>query len=567
MTTNKRNQSLLQLALLIGIAIFINILGNVFHKQIDLTEEGRFTLTNSTVRLLENVDDNIDITILLEGEFPAGFKRLQTATKEILDDFRSVSGFIEYSFEDPNEGTTEEISARRKNLAEQGIGPTRLRVKGVDGMEERYIYPFAMVYYKGRTLKVNLLENEVAGKSDEMILNNSVSLLEYKFANAILKLKQSFRSTVIYTTGHGELEPLQIADLRKTLAASYDVGAINMDSVFQLDPKIDVLLIANPQTPFSEKDKFKLDQYIMNGGKVIWMLDVLNVNLDSIARRGIFIPSDRDLNLADLLFKHGIRVSGRMVADMECSKIPLQVGQMGNTPQLDLFPWFFHPIVSPKSNHPIVKGLDRVNLFFPTAIDTSVVVKTDLKKTVLLSSSKNSKEYPNLTRLSFEMLRVDPATIETFTKPEIPVAVLYEGIFPSAYENRVSAAMQENLNQIGASFKTESVPTKMIVISDGEIVKNQVKRETGEYMPAGYNKYENYTFANKDFLINCIEYLMDEQGVIEARGKEVKLRLLDSIRAKKEQTKWQVINIVLPLIFLAIFGFVFFTVRKRRYAR
>jgi gliding-associated putative ABC transporter substrate-binding component GldG len=260
-------------------------------------------------------------------------------------------------------------------------------------------------------------------------------------------------------------------------------------------------------------------------------------------------------------------VSGRMVADMECSKIPLQVGQMGNSPQFDLFPWFFHPIVSPKNNHPIVKGLDRVNLFFPTTIDTSVVVKTDMKKTVLLSSSKNSKEYPNLTRLSFEMMRIDPTKIETFTKSDLPVAVLYEGVFPSAYENRVSKTMLESLKQLDVTYKPISEPTKMIVISDGDIVKNQVKYETGEYMPTGFNKYENYTFANKDFLINCIEYLLDDNGVIEARGKEVKLRLLDAVRAKKEQTKWQMINIVLPLVFLAIFGFIFFTIRKRRYAR
>jgi len=190
-----------------------------------------------------------------------------------------------------------------------------------------------------------------------------------------------------------------------------------------------------------------------------------------------------------------------------------------------------------------------------------------MKKTVLLSSSQHSKEYPNLTRLSFEMMRVDPTRIETFTKSEIPVAVLYEGVFPSAYENRVSKSMQESLNQIDATYKPFSVATKMIVISDGDIIKNQVKWETGEYMPTGYNKYENYTFGNKDFLINCIEYLLDEEGVIEARGKEVKLRLLDSLRAKKERVKWQIINIGLPLIFLAIFGLMFYTIRKRRYAR
>ncbi len=567
MTKNKRNQSLLQLVLFIGIAIFANILGNAFYKKFDLTEEGRFTLTDATVALLEDLDDNVDVTILLDGEFPAGFKRLQTATRELMDDFRSVSGYIEYRFDNPSEGTAEEINARRRALAEQGIGPTRLRVKGVDGTEERFIYPYAIVHYRGRNININLLENEIAGKSDEMILNNSISLLEYKFINIIKKLQLSFRPVVLYTTGHGELQPLQLADLRKSLSTTYDVGEINLDSVYNLDPNIDVLLIAKPQKPFSEKDKFKIDQYIMNGGRVIWMLDVLNVNLDSIAKYGTYIPGDKDLNLADLLFKHGVRISSRMVADMECSRIPLQVGQMGNTPQLELFPWFFHPLVAAKSDHPIVKSLDRINLFFPSAIDTSVIVKTDMKKTVLLSSSQNSKEYPNLTRLSFEMLRIDPMDIETFTQSGIPMAVLYEGVFPSAYENRVSEEMRRTLAQLDAAYKPESVPTKMIVIADGDIVKNQVKWETGEYMPAGFNKYENYTFANKDFLINCIEYLMDDEGLIEARGKEVKLRLLNSLKAKKERTKWQVINIALPLVFLTLFGLIFYLIRNWKYAR
>ena len=308
----------------------------------------------------------------------------------------------------------------------------------------------------------------------------------------------------------------------------------------------------------------------MNGGKVMWMLDMLNVHLDSLAVRGgaPFIASENPAGegIHNLLYKYGVRMRpGNLIFDVESSRIPLQVAQMGNAPQFDLFPWYYHPTVAPRSDHPIVKGLDRVNFFFPTAIDTSVIVPTDLSKTVLLSSSPYSRVKPSTSRLSFDEVSIDPKKLK-FDQPNQPIAVLLEGVFPSAYRNRLSEEMAATLRQIGSEYVAESNPTRMIVISDGDVIKNPINPQSGEYLPLGFNKYENYTYANKPFLINCIEYLLDDKGVFEARSKEVKLRLLDTIKARENRTYWRMLNILLPIVFLALFGIIFNFIRRRRFA-
>ncbi len=563
MTTTK-TQSLIQLALFIGVLFFINILGNAFFTYIDLTEDKRYSLTAPTQDLLDNLDEIVYVKVLLEGEFPAGFKRLQTATKEMLSEFNSQSSFVEYEFENPTTGTADEINGRRKELAKDGIYPTNLRVKDSDETTEKIIYPYAIFYYKGRSIPVNLLENEIAGMPPEIVLNNSVSLLEYKFTNAIQKLQMSKKPAIVFTKGHGELQAAQTQDLEKTLRRFYDTGRLNLDSVALISNEIDVLIVAKPTQPFSDKHKFKLDQYIMNGGKVIWLIDRLNATLDSLVTRMEYIPQERPLNLEDLLYRYGVRIQPNMILDLECTRIPLKSGQLGASAQMDKFNWYYHPIIAPTANHPIVKSLDRVNLFFPSSIDT-VRTKTDIDKTILLQSSQYSRLQFPPTVLNFEILRYDPIP-EKFNKPHQNVAVLLEGTFESDYKNKVTQSMIEGLKQLGHDFKSQSTPTKMIVVSDGDIVKNLITSD-GQAHPLGYNRFERTVFgANKDFLINSIEYLMDKKGVFEARSKEVKLRLLDKVKAKNEKMKWRLINILIPLIFLLLFGFLYNFWRKRKYA-
>lgn len=557
-----RTQSYIQLGLVIGIAIFLNILGNFFYTKIDLTEEKRFTLTKATRQMLAELDDPITVRVLFDGDFPAGVKRLQTGVRELLDDFRSETGYIEYVFEDPYDGPTEEVNKLIEELKKDGMTPVNLRFVDVDGTREVFGYPYAVFYYGGRMLPVDFLENAV-GVHPEENLNNSISLLEYKFASAIDKLKYVKKPNIIFTAGHGELEEPQLLDLINTLGPFYNTGIVNLDSTYYIPAdEIAAVVVAKPRAQFPEKHKFVLDQYLMNGGKLLWLIDPLNVNLDSMRMNAQYVPFDYPLNIEDMLFKYGARVNSNLVLDLQCSRIPQVIDNQGS---IDLFKWFYHPVITPTSSHPIVKGLDNVNLFFPASIDT-VRTKNPIKKTVLLTSSQYSRVQFSPVRLDFEILRYDPIP-EKFNKPNQPVAVLLEGQFSSLYENRVTESLLGTWEELGQTFQPEGVPAKMMVVSDGDIARNLFNPERGTIRPLGFNKYENRLYANKPFLINALEYLIDDSGIIEARGKEVKLRLLNVVKAKSEKTKWQLINIGLPLVFLMIFGFSFNWLRKRRYTR
>ncbi len=563
MFKSKKAQAWFGTGMLALILIFLNILGNAFFFKWDLTEDKRFTITESTRNLLRNLDETVYVRVLLDGEFPAGFKRLQKATREMLDDFRSWSGYIEYEFEDPSAGSVEEINARRKQLEDAGILPVTFRLRTVEGGEEKLIYPYAVFYYKGRSIPVSLLE-EQRGRDQDLVLNNSISLLEYKFANAIMKLKRPTRAIVAFTSGHGELNDLQTKDLRASLRTYYDVGRFTMDSTYAIPSEISLLIVAKPTKPFSEKDKFKIDQYVMNGGKLIFLIDKLAISLDSLAGREGFVPPELDLQLDDLLFKYGARVQPSLVQDLRCSKIPQVIGMQNGKPQIELFKWVYHPVSVPEIDHPVVKGVDGVNFFFANRLDT-IRTKTPVKKTILLATSKYSREQFSPAYVSFQSLHHEPRP-ENFKEPHLPLAVLLEGTFPSLYENRLSESMKEGLQELGMTFKKESVPNRMLVVADGDVAYNFiVDKENGTTMPLGYNRYERNMYANKDFLLNSIEYLMDEAGVMEARGKEVKLRLLDQVRARKERSYWQVFNILLPLAFLLLFGLGYHYLRRRRY--
>lgn len=568
---SKKSQSLIQLVLFAGILLFLNILANAriggkaMYTYFDLTEEKRYTLTEPTENLLEDLDDVVYIRVLLDGEFPAGFKRLQAATQDLLDDFRSVSGYVEYAFEDPGAGTVEQINKRREQLSKEGINPVNLRVKDTEGTAERLIYPYAIVFYRNRSSVVKLLENEVPGVPPEITLNNSVGLLEYKFSNAIQKLQLARKPNLLFTTGHGELTPIQTADLHKSLRDYYEIGRIDLDSVVNIGNEASVLIIAKPTLAFSERDKFKIDQYIMQGGKVIWLMDKVRVDLDSLQGRERYYPNEYDHNLDDLLFRYGIRIQPNLVLDMQSSRIPLATGMVGNAPQFDLFKYPYHLVVTPQSKHPIVKSVGAINMLYPSTIDTNVVVKTNVNKIPLLESSRNTRVQLIPVEMDFEFLRYDLDPAKFNKEPQV-VAMLLEGTFPSLYENRVTESMISGLNELGIAFKGESEPTKMLVVSDGDITRNRVGNDGTSFSPLGYNEFERYLFANKDFMVNAIEYMLDDNGVIEARGKEVKLRLLDTVKAKEASVFWQLLNIGMPILFLIIFGLAYNWLRRRRYA-
>lgn len=553
-------QSIAKVLIFIGIIFMLNIIGNFVFGTIDLTEEKRFTLTDPTKKVLKELDNVVYVKVLLDGELPAGIKRLQKATQEMLDDFRTHSGYVEYTFENPLEGTVEKVNENKEFLAKQFILPNNLIVKGKEDKREMLFYTYAIISYKGQSLPLNLVDQK-GGNLSEFVINNSISLLEYKLADAIVKIQKTLKPTVAFTTGHGELKEIQTKDIRQTLLPYYKVGTFNLDSATYISQNVEVLIVAKPRTTFPIKHKFMIDQYIMNGGNVIWLLDKLAINMDSL-RNPQFVPNEYSLDLDDLLYNYGARIQPNLIMDQQCAKIQLQVDENGTK---DYFDWYFHPIVSPDTEHPMAKNLDGINFFFPSSIDT-IRTKTPVKKTPILVSTDRTLIKRTPLVLNFSDILRNPLPADKWKKGRHTFALLLEGDFPSEYEGRLTTQMRESLELIDQPFKAISSDTKQLVISDGDLIKNLIYPNNKEAVPLGYNQDMRYTFANKPFIINAIEYMMDGSGVMEARSKDVKLRLLDNGKAQQERRYWQLLNILLPLILLILFGILFNFIRKRKYA-
>ncbi len=590
MKQSRKITAFINLGLLLIVLFFVNVLVNSSlgglrrYTFFDLTEDKRFSLTPGTELILEKMTERIEnsnagvdgdfeqggifVQVLLEGDFPANFKRLQEATRELLDEFRVQTGVIEYAFMDVNDGTPEEVTDRVESLGNLGVTPTMFRLKEVSGTAERVVFPWAIVRYGGVSIPVNLLE-EQGQQGADAVLNKSINLLEFKFAQAIRKLYDNRRQVVAFTSGHGELTELETKDLRRTIRPNYDHGTISLDESTYIPQEIDVVVVAKPQRPFSEREKFQLDQYVMNGGKVIWLIDKVGVSLDSLGMTGpTFVPREVQTGLDDLFFKYGVRFEPGLIRDLQSSQFPLVVGQSGGQPQMELFNWPYHVLAVSASEHPTVKSLDQVDFQFPSKIDTTIQTKTNLKKTVLFSSSVNSNEQFIPIRLSFDAVHsvADP---NLFRGGPYPLAVLVEGVFPSLYENRITTEMENGLASIGQEFKTRSDDNgKMLFVSDGDLAANVISDlENERVYPLGYNRYDKRQYANKDFLVNAIEYMMDDYGLIESRGKELKLRLLNVQKARDGKTFWQSINLLLPLAFICVVGFAFFFWRKVNFSK
>lgn len=556
--------SYLNVLIILAIVLIINVIAGFLYLTFDLTEDKRYTLSPSTKQLVRTPDDNMVVRILLDGDFPAGFKRLQTAVRDKMLKFRRLNPNIVFEFEDPSSGTPKQITQRRDELAVDKIFPIVLSYSDGTQVVQKPVYPFAIIYYNKKKFIVNLLEEQLPGDDEDEILNKSVALLEYKFANAFQRILADKPKNILYLTGHGEWDEASSFRLESEIRKFHRFQRVNPDTLMKLDSTIDLIIVAGPKSPIPLKDQFKLDQYIMQGGNIIWLLDKLDVSMDSISKYKFYIPPDMDYGVDDMLFKYGVRIRPDLVLDLECSTIPQVVGMAGDKPQTRMFSWMYHPVVQSYSKHPIVRNIDRVNMFFPSGIDT---LKTDgdVKKTVLLQSSRYSRSQLSPVRLSFEILKVQPDPAK-FNQGNIPLAVLLEGNFESYFKNRLTPEFQEVLNQLNLPFLESGRPAKQLIVSDAEFMQNLVKVSTGKVEEIGYNAWERkYYKGNKDFILNAVEYMLDEHGVLESRSKEIKLRLLDAVRTKSERTFWQILNIGLPLVFLLLFGVIYRYIRKRKY--
>ncbi|MEO5995094.1 MAG: gliding motility-associated ABC transporter substrate-binding protein GldG [Chitinophagaceae bacterium] len=544
----------------------INLLASVIHSRLDLTQEKRYTISQPTRKLLRNLEEPVTITLFLNGDMPAGFKKLANSASEMLQEFKEIGrSNIQYKFERPGEGMSDSLKqAFLDSLNRLGLSPMNVKAqtKQGEGQEERFIYPGALFTYKNRAMAVDFLQGQSSVNGINS-LNNAEALLEYKLANAIHKISQDTVPLVGYLSGNGESLSYDVYDLVNTVKANYNFKFLPIDNVAAIPSIFSVMLVVKPTERFSDQQKLKLDQYVMNGGKVIWMIDNLYAEYDSLQRaQNDFIAFDRNLNLEDQLFKYGARINLDLVEDLNCDKMPSVIGTVGGKPQIELVDWNYFPLLSNTNGHPIAKNLDYIVSQFPNSIDT--VKATGIKKTFLLTTSPYAKILSSPARVSWKTVQ-NQEDYNSFTKSNVPVAVLLEGKFSSVFTNRISSAMKDSLAFYHQPFiPVNNADNKMIIISDGDIALNAVSQKDGP-LPMGKNMFTGYQYANKEFILNCIEYMTDNSGILETRSKDYTLRLIDKKKLEEGKTTWQVINIVLPIALIILAGIIYQFIRKRKY--
>jgi ABC-2 type transport system permease protein len=531
--------------------IVLNIVSQDYYNRIDLTTDNRYTLAKVTKDIIANIDKQLIVKVYLEGDFPSEFKRLQIETRQFLEELNAKNSFIKIQFLRPNN--------QRERLIKVGMIPSQLTVKEDGKLSNAIIFPWAEIMYKKKTSIVSLLPNGAA-QSQEDQLETAVENLEFSFSNAIYKLQEEKQKKVAVLSGNKELLDIQLYSFLSEVTKKHRLAKFTLDSVATNSEKslqnlqqFDLAIIAKPTESFTEKEKLVLDQYIMNGGKTLWMLENVQADTDSLFKDGKMLAYPRDLNLTDFFFSYGLRINVTLIQDLYAAKIPLATGNIGNKPQFQNLNWFYHPLVSGNQTHAISKNIAPVRLRFANQIDT---LQNSLQKTVLLMSSMLTRKTGTPAIIALESIAEEPKE-EDYSSGFQIFSLLIEGDFTSMYANRIKPF---NIKK----FSKKSSHNKMIVISDGDIGRNQLQK--GKPFDLAQDKWTGEQFGNKDFLLNAVDYLLDDNGLIELRNKNVQINLLDKERAYQERTFWQFVNIVLPLLVLLTFGFVFQYIRKRTYS-
>ena len=564
---------------------FVSIvyLVSFFSYRVDLTAEKRFSLSASTKQLLKGIDTPITIKVFLTGDMPSDYKKLSIATKDLLNEFKNIAGNnINVVFENPTEGILNDTAKNiiYDSLANMGVVFENTEVVSYSKNKQtnQLVIPSALVFYKNLPpIAINLHSSRKIFKEYNVLSDNPVedveatrnsaeALLEFKFASTIDKLTRSYIPKVAYCIGNGEPVDLKINDLGQCLRTEYRLGVIDLKKDFPDASVIDALIIVKPTQTFTDEDKLKIDQYVMHGGKIIWFVDKLYAELDSLLRsKADFVAFDRNLNIDDILFQYGVRINGDLLQDLNCSKIPMKVGlNPDGSPKFQRIPWPYYPFLTSPSDNPISKNLDRVLPFFPSSIDTIKVA--GIRKTILLATDTNSQTLTTPAMVSLYSVK-EEEDFRRFNKSNVPVAVLLEGKFKSLYSNRLTQNIKDSIQKnSGYPFINEAeIDSKQIVVSDADIVTNTVSHTQGP-LPMGLIPLEDYRFANREFLLNSIAYLVSNNQLFESRNKDFKLRLLDKQKVAEQKTTWQIINIVVPILLILGFGFIMQIIRKKRYA-
>ena len=557
-----RRRAMLRLLLLVLIIVLLNVVLSRVFFRLDLTQEKRYSLSSPTKELLEEQSDIVFVTIYLAGDLTPNMQQLQTSTVEMLKQFKAYGhDNIQWEIQNPFD-ITDEVNLGKfiQELEDRGVYSIPFGSADKEQTSRSFLFPYANVNYKGKDLSLLLLD-QVQPLSPLYDPTSAISLLEYKFSKSIRLLSETKRPDIAFIEGQNELDTLEVQDIAISLSELYNMYRIDLPNSDYIDTLYDVVVIAKPRSAFSEEDKYKLDQYLMYGGRILWLIDPVIAEFDSLRSTGEFTSVDYPLDIMDQLIQYGARVNNNIIQDKQCSHIKVPYG---NTFQDR--PWLYNPVITGfNKQHPISANIDAVEAKFVSSIDTTAV--PGIRKTILLTTSANSRFLMSPARINYNIVQSQyMPTDEQFNKPNLPVAVLLEGEFPSAFSTRKPTAKAMERRRLGnGPYAERSIPTKQIVVSDGDMIRNYVDAD-GKIYPLGANNIERYIFGNKDFLMNCIEYLTDNTGLMETRAKEVKLRPIDKEQVEANRTQWQLINIGAPVLLIYLFSGIYNYIRNRKYA-
>lgn len=553
----KNKSNIKKVLLLLVLLVLANFLGSHFYKRFDLTHDKRYTLSKSALDIVEDLDSPLVVDVFLEGDFPSEYRRLRDETRQLLEEFAFHNREIKFNFINPVEDETTK-DANIQQLVNRGLEPLQLTVKESGKTSKALMFPWALASYHGQTVKIPLIKN-IIGATTEETINSSVQNLEYAFAEGFKKLVVPKDKKIAILKGNGELDDIYIADFLKTVKEHYYIAPFTLDSVAD-NPEntlkklkgYDLIVAAKPTQAFTEEEKYVLDQYIMDGGKSLWLTESIVIDKDSLKNdSGSSVAIMKDLNLNDFFFKYGVRINPNIVSDLYSAPIWLALGE-GSQAQFQPLQWPYSPLAGTNPDHPITSNLNLVKFDFASQIDT---LKNDVDKKILLRSSELTKLEGVPQLISLDMVTQEPDP-QSYTKGPQTLAVLLEGTFTSVYNNRIKPFSIAN-------EKNSSVPTKMIVVSDGDIIKNDVVQNQPQEL--GFDRWTGRSFGNKEFLENAVNYLLNDDGLINIRSKEIVIPFLDQQKTVDQRGLWQLVNIALPLVILALFGLAYHYVRKRKY--
>lgn len=560
--TRKPFQNLLiSLLSILALAVILS----VYFLRIDLTTEKRYTLSPYTKETLRNLNDIVTIKVYLQGDLNIPFRKMQQRVRETLDEFRVYAGDnLEYTFTDPFAGDKKVSDDVINELYEKGLRPTNIIDRNDEGAKnEKIVFPGALITFRDHEVPVNLLKNVQGAGADENI-NLSLQSLEFEFMRIITALAADSTEKVAFLEGHGELDEYQTGDLTRDLGYYFQVDRGRINGKPGVLDQYKAVVIAKPTGRFDDRDKFVLDQYLMNGGKILWFVDMVNAGLDSIASGGAMMALINEPGFEDLLFRYGVRINPVLVQDIQCGVIPVNVALAGNPSDFRPAPWLYSPLLNAPANHPVTKGLNLISTEFTGMIDT-LGARKEIRKTILLRTSEFSRVVTAPVLISLDEVRITPQE-DQFNTRNLPVAVMLEGSFESAFRNR---PLNSLFPDTAVTFRETGIPSGMLVVADGDMIRNGVRPTPQGTMiyPLGFDRYTQKTYGNKDFIINALQYLTGHGELISLRSRQLSLRLLDRKKISENKLKLILLNLTVPPLLIVVAGLVFSSLRRRKFSR